>query len=165
MTRTSPILQADPERARQAGHGEVVDVAVGILIRPDGHFLMTSRPQGKAYAGYWEFPGGKFEPGEVALEALRRELLEELGITVLDGHVWREQLVDYPHAIVRLFFCKITRWQGELQCLEGQSYSWERLAPTVAPILPGSVPVLVWLSEDHQTTDLGADRDAPAAQP
>ncbi len=145
MSSTS-ILQADPERARQTGHGKVVDVAVGILIRPDGHFLMSSRPEGKAYSGYWEFPGGKFEPGETALDALRRELQEELGITVLDGHVWREQMVDYPHAMVRLYFCKITQWQGELQCLEGQAFSWEQFPPKVGPILPGSVPVLEWLA-------------------
>jgi 8-oxo-dGTP diphosphatase len=140
-------LQADPERARQIGHGKVVDVAVGILIRPDGHFLMASRPDGKAYSGYWEFPGGKFESDETALDALRRELQEELGITVLDGQVWREQVVDYPHAMVRLYFCKITQWQGELQCLEGQALSWEQFPPKVAPILPGSVPVLEWLAQ------------------
>lgn len=143
---SAPILQAHPERARQAGHGDVVDVAVGILMRPDGRFLMSSRPAGKPYAGYWEFPGGKFEPGETALDALRRELQEELGITVLDGHVWREQVVDYPHAMVRLYFCKITRWEGEVQCLEGQTFSWEAFPPTVNPILPGSVPVVEWLS-------------------
>ena len=59
---------------------EAVDVAVGVLVDPAGRFLLTSRPEGKVYAGYWEFPGGKLEPGESVEDALRRELHEELGI-------------------------------------------------------------------------------------
>ena len=59
-----------------------IDVAVGVLIDADGRFLMTSRPEGKVYAGYWEFPGGKVEPGETIEQALRRELHEEIGITI-----------------------------------------------------------------------------------
>jgi 8-oxo-dGTP pyrophosphatase MutT (NUDIX family) len=61
---------------------EPVDVAVGVLIDADGRFLLTSRPEGKVYAGHWEFPGGKLEPGETVEQALRRELHEELGITI-----------------------------------------------------------------------------------
>ena len=59
-----------------------VDVAVGVLIDADGRFLLTSRPEGKVYAGYWEFPGGKLEAGEAVEAALARELHEELGITI-----------------------------------------------------------------------------------
>ena len=59
-----------------------VDVAVGVLIDADGRFLLTSRPDGKVYAGYWEFPGGKLEAGESVEAALARELHEELGIAV-----------------------------------------------------------------------------------
>ena len=54
-----------------------VDVAVGVLIDAEGRFLLTSRPEGKVYAGYWEFPGGKLEAGETVEQALRRELIEE----------------------------------------------------------------------------------------
>lgn len=61
---------------------EVTEVAVGVLIDKEGRFLMASRPQGKPYAGWWEFPGGKLEVGETVLEALRREYAEELGVTV-----------------------------------------------------------------------------------
>src|SRR3546814_368024 len=55
------------------------EVAVGILVRADGALLLSSRPAGKPYAGYWEFPGGKLEAGETVEQALRRELEEELG--------------------------------------------------------------------------------------
>lgn len=125
----------------------VVDVAVGILVRPDGQFLLTTRPPGKAYGGYWEFPGGKLEPGETVTQALARELREELAIEVLTCVPWREQLVDYPHALVRLHFCKVLDWSGDLQMCEGQSFAWQTLPVTVAPVLAGTVPVLEWLAE------------------
>ncbi|MCO5116325.1 MAG: NUDIX domain-containing protein [Burkholderiaceae bacterium] len=121
-----------------------------MLIRPDGRFLLTSRPPGKVYAGYWEFPGGKLEPGESVEQALARELHEELGVTLDPAAItrWREQLVDYPHALVRLHFCRVTAWQGELQMREGQSASWQRLPVQVAPVLAGTLPVLQWLAEE-----------------
>ena len=76
-------LVADADRPREGGADRtVVDVAVGVLIQPDGDFLLTSRPAGKVYEGYWEFPGGKLKPGETVEQALRRELHEELGITI-----------------------------------------------------------------------------------
>ena len=59
-----------------------VAVAVGILLRPDGRFLMNSRPAGKPCAGSWEFPGGKMEPGEGVADTLRRELREELAVEI-----------------------------------------------------------------------------------
>ena len=78
---SSPLLTADGDRRREGGLDRpVVDVAVGVLIRANGDFLLTSRPEGKVYAGYWEFPGGKLEAGETVEEALARELQEELGI-------------------------------------------------------------------------------------
>jgi 8-oxo-dGTP diphosphatase len=80
-------LVADGDRPREGGADRaIVDVAVGVLIRPDGDFLLTSRPQGKVYAGYWEFPGGKLEAGETVEQALRRELVEEIGITIVKVH-------------------------------------------------------------------------------
>ena len=107
---TQGLLVADGERERQdltAGQAKraVVDVAVGVLLQADGQFLLTSRPEGKVYAGYWEFPGGKLEAGESVEQALRRELQEELGITIGQAQVWKNQMVDYPHALVRLHFC------------------------------------------------------------
>ncbi|WP_296490167.1 NUDIX domain-containing protein [Rhodoferax sp.] len=127
----------------------MVDVAVGVLIQPGGDFLLTSRPAGKVYAGYWEFPGGKFEPGESVQQALQRELHEELGIHVDQIEPWRQELVDYPHALVRLHFCKVWHWTGELQMREAQSFAWQRLPVSVSPVLPGTVPVLQWLAEER----------------
>lgn len=126
----------------------LTEVAVGILVGPDGRFLLTSRPPGKAYAGYWEFPGGKLESGETVEQALRRELQEEIGITVNGVQAWRSSIVDYPHAMVRLHFCKVFSWEGELNMREGQRYSWEPLPVCCTPVLPGTVPVLAWLAEE-----------------
>ena len=144
------VLVADGERPREGGADrKVVDVAVGVLIRPDGDFLLTSRPPGKVYEGYWEFPGGKLEQGESVEAALRRELQEEIGVTIGAVHPWKVEMVDYPHALVRLNFCKVFEWAGELQMHEGQSYAWQSLPVSVEPVLPGTVPVLAWFAEER----------------
>ena len=148
------MLIADAERPREGLEGaknrKVVDVAVGVLIRAGGDFLLTSRPNGKVYEGYWEFPGGKLEPGETVEQALRRELQEEIGITIAAVHSWKVEVVDYPHALVRLHFCKVFEWACELQMREGQSYSWQSLPLTVEPVLPGTIPVLTWFAEERE---------------
>jgi 8-oxo-dGTP diphosphatase len=127
-----------------------VDVAVGVLIDRDGRFLLTSRPAGKVYAGYWEFPGGKLEAGETVEVALARELHEELGITIGGAQRWKIEIVDYEHARVRLHFCKVRHWEGALEMREGQSASWQGLPVAVRPVLPGTVPVLRWLAEERR---------------
>lgn len=127
----------------------VTEVAVGVLIDADGRFLLTSRPDGKVYAGYWEYPGGKLEQGESVEDALRRELHEELGITIGAAHPWRIELVDYPHARVRLHFCKVYDWHGDFEMREQQSMSWQTLPVAVQPVLPGTVPVLQWFAEER----------------
>jgi 8-oxo-dGTP diphosphatase len=143
------VLVADGERPREGGvDRKVVDVAVGVLIRPNGDFLLTSRPPGKVYEGYWEFPGGKLEQGESVEAALRRELQEEIGVTIAAVHPWKVEMVDYPHALVRLNFCKVFEWAGELHMHEGQSYAWQSLPVSVEPVLPGTVPVLAWFAEE-----------------
>jgi 8-oxo-dGTP diphosphatase len=145
-----PVLVADGELLREGGAARpVVDVAVGVLLRADGSFLLTSRPPGKVYAGYWEFPGGKLEAGETVEQALRRELQEEIGITIGAVQSWKVELVDYPHALVRLNFCKVFDWSGELQMREGQDFAWQDLPVSVQPILPGTVPVLAWFAEER----------------
>ncbi len=126
-----------------------IDVAVGVLIDADGRFLLTSRPPGKVYAGYWEFPGGKVEAGETIAQALQRELHEELGITIGAAHPWRQEIVDYPHALVRLHFCKVFDWQGDFEMREGQAMAWQRLPVQVAPVLPGTLPVLRWFAAER----------------
>jgi 8-oxo-dGTP diphosphatase len=125
---SSPLLVADKDRPRDGGvDRKLVEVAVGVLLRADGAFLLTSRPPGKVYEGYWEFPGGKLEAGESVEQALRRELEEEIGITIGAVHAWRTELVDYPHALVRLNFCRVFDWTGSLQMREGQSFAWQSL--------------------------------------
>ena len=144
------VLMVDAQTDRLVdSERKVVDVAVGILISNSGQYLLTSRPPGKVYSGFWEFPGGKLEQGESVEQALRRELQEELGLTIGEAQVWREQMVDYPHALVRLHFCKIRDWVGTLEMREGQGFSWECLPAQVAPVLPGTVPVLAWLTEEQ----------------
>lgn len=126
-----------------------IDVAVGVLLGPDGRFLMTSRPAGKVYAGHWEFPGGKLEAGESVEAALVRELHEELGLLVDEVEPWRVELVDYPHALVRLHFCKVRQWRGAMEMREAQSASWQSLPVGVGPVLPGALPVLGWLAAER----------------
>jgi 8-oxo-dGTP diphosphatase len=128
---------------------KAVDVAVGVLVDPAGRFLLTSRPEGKVYAGYWEFPGGKLEPGESVEAALRRELHEELGITIGPATPWKVDMMDYPHALVRLHFLKVFQWTGEFEMRERQQMAWQDLPVQVAPVLPGTVPVLRWFAEER----------------
>ena len=141
------IQIVDGHLPRLADRSET-QVAVGVLIDRAQRFLMTSRPVGKAYAGYWEFPGDKLELNETVEEALRRELTEELGICIEHALPWRQELVDYPHALVRLHFCRVFAWRGDLEMREAQSFAWTQLPVTVDPVLPGSIPVLEWLSAD-----------------
>jgi 8-oxo-dGTP diphosphatase len=118
-------------------------VSAGILFNAKEAFLLASRPSGKAYAGYWEFPGGKIESGETALMALKRELAEEMGITVLQAYPWLQQDFDYPHAQVTLFFFQVTAWEGEIIAQEQQQFSWQSITNlTVHPILPANAPIL-----------------------
>ncbi|MES2911197.1 MAG: NUDIX domain-containing protein [Pseudomonadota bacterium] len=147
------VLVAHGDRPREGledgKERKVVDVAVGVLLQPNGDFLLTSRPAGKVYEGYWEFPGGKLEAGETVEQALRRELLEEIGITIGAVHDWKIEMVDYPHALVKLHFCKVFDWSGELQMREGQSFAWQSLPVKVQPVLPGAIPVLDWFAAER----------------
>jgi 8-oxo-dGTP diphosphatase len=119
-------------------------VAAAVIERPDGSFLMASRPEGKVYAGWWEFPGGKVEPGETARHALDRELQEELGIVVKTAYPWLNRAFDYEHARVMLRFFRVTEWAGEPHPHEGQGgLAWSHaVAPEVSPILPANGPIL-----------------------
>jgi 8-oxo-dGTP diphosphatase len=150
--RPVDVENAEPRRPVDVESAEPrrpVDVAVGVLIDGDGNFLLTSRPAGKVYAGYWEFPGGKVEAGESIETALRRELHEELGITIGPALPWQVELVDYPHALVRLHFCKVFAWQGAFEMREGQAMAWQTLPVAVTPVLPGTLPVLRWFAAER----------------
>lgn len=133
----------------------ITEAAVGVIQREDGMVLLAERPLGKAWAGYWEFPGGKVEQNEVAEFALKRELQEELGITVTSFYPWLTRSFDYPAKYdasgnleapakaVKLHFFIVTAWAGQPIGLENQVISWqwpEKL--TVSPMLPANAPIL-----------------------
>jgi len=121
----------------------LVEVAAAVLIRPDNRFLLACRPDGRPYAGYWEFPGGKIEAGESPLQALARELDEELGIIVRQAIPWLTRTFSYPHATVRLRFYRVTDWHGELTPRERQQFAWQTAENiTVSPLLPANMPIL-----------------------
>ncbi len=125
----------------------ITDVAVAIFLRPDGTFLLSSRPEGKPYPGYWEFPGGKLEPGETVRDALVRELIEELNVTITGATPWFTFIMRYTHATVRLHCWRVQAWEGEMHGREGQYFEWQRIeALTVSPTLPGCVPIFKALS-------------------
>lgn len=118
------------------------EVVVAVAFDKDGRFLMTSRPEGKVYAGYWEFPGGKVEAGETLEEALVREMKEELGVQVTDCRGVYSTVFTYPHATVHLHFLHCRLNPEELKCLEGQTYRFCTLEDLPHPILPATEPVL-----------------------
>ena len=136
----------------------MVEVAAAVLQRADGSFLLAQRPVGKVYAGYWEFPGGKVEPGEPPHEALARELREELGIDVERAYPWLTREHVYPHGHVRLNFFRVVSWRNEPHPREDQAIAWQmpgtRLA---APMLPANAPVLASLAlpDEYAITDAG----------
>ena len=121
----------------------IVEVAVAVLQKPDGSFLLAQRPEGKIYAGFWEFPGGKIEPGETPLHALQRELHEELGIGIACAYPWLTRVYSYAHAKVRLNFFRVLSWQGEPHGKEGQRFCWQNpYDVSVSPLLPANEPIL-----------------------
>ena len=128
--------------ASAAPRPRIEDVAA-VIFNARGEFLLAQRPPGKAYAGYWEFPGGKVEPGEDAATALARELHEELGIVVTVAYPWLTREFDYAHADVRLRFFRVHGWTGELHGKESQQFTWQAIRNiTVAPLLPANGPIL-----------------------
>ncbi|MEW5773988.1 MAG: (deoxy)nucleoside triphosphate pyrophosphohydrolase [Thermodesulfobacteriota bacterium] len=125
-----------------------IQVVAGILWR-DGRFLAVRRPEGKPLAGYWEFPGGKVEPGEGLEQALVRELREELGLTPLRFALWREKTHVYPHMTVRLHFFRVAEHAGTPLSLEGHAIRW--FAPgdvDGTPFLKPDIEIVAELAEN-----------------
>lgn len=123
----------------------ILKVVAGVLYNRAGQVLLTSRPAGKAYAGYWEFAGGKVEAGESLLDALKREFEEELGITITHARPWLQKIHAYEHATVHLHFFRVAAdgWSGELQAKEGQQWAWQRTGDYhVSPMLPANTALL-----------------------
>ena len=121
----------------------IVEVVAAVIMRSDGQFLLTRRPGGKVYSGYWEFPGGKVEKNESLLHALERELWEELGIQIRHAYPWITRIFSYSHATVRLHFFRVVKWKGSVAPREKQGLFWQwpnQIA--VSPVLPANGPIL-----------------------
>ena len=116
-----------------------IEASVGIIFNESFQLLMAERPQSKTWSGWWEFPGGKIEKGETPLEALKRELKEEIGISVIDAEKWIVRKYAYEDYEVILHFYKVTQWSGNIEAKEEQKISW--VLPdnnVVSPILPAN---------------------------
>ena len=126
-----------------------IHVVAGILFNERGEFLLSSRPEGKPYAGYWEFAGGKVEAGETEFAALQREFMEELGIEITHATPWLAKFYRYEHAHVNLRFFRVAahEWRGKLQAREQQQWAWQKAGDfTVSPMLPANTALLAQLA-------------------
>jgi 8-oxo-dGTP diphosphatase len=103
---------------------QVVHVAAGVIMNRDGKVLIAKRPDGTHQGGLWEFPGGKLESNEPVQDALKRELHEELGISIQHAHPLIRVHHDYPDKSVLLDVWKITAFTGEAHGKEGQTVKW-----------------------------------------
>lgn len=125
-------------------------MAVGILIDPLGRVLITRRAPQTHQGGLWEFPGGKVEPGETIVDALARELKEELGVTVLISEPFMTLEHDYGDQCVRLAIYCVTSWRGEPSGMEGQPLAWQQPKNlTDWPFPAANQPILTRLLTDY----------------
>lgn len=119
-----------------------ITAVAGILRRGDA-FLAVERPEGKVMAGYWEFPGGKVEQGETPLDALCRELEEELGITEVTATFWQTTTHAYAHGAVTLHVFFVTSFAGEPASLENQRLKWATPSSALQlTFLPADLPLV-----------------------
>ena len=140
-----PTTAPEPLPARR-----IVLVAAVALVDPDGRVLIAERPEGKAMAGLWEFPGGKVEPGETPEACLIRELEEELGIgtweSCLAPITFASHAYDDFHLLMPLFVCR--KWQGTVTALEGQRLAWVKpVRLGDYPMPPADVPLVAMLRD------------------
>jgi 8-oxo-dGTP diphosphatase len=128
----------------------ILFVVAAALVDPDNRVLISQRPQGKALAGLWEFPGGKLAPGETPEEALVRELKEELDIevclTCLAPFTFASHTYETFHLMMPLYLCR--NWDGEIVPREGQSVKWVRASKlTDYPMPPADIPLIPFLRD------------------
>jgi 8-oxo-dGTP diphosphatase len=132
------------------GSKPILLVAAAALVDRDGRVLIARRPEGKAMAGLWEFPGGKVEPGETPEAALVRELAEELMIEVCDTclapFTFASHAYETFHLLMPLFLCR--NWEGEVTPREGQEVKWVRASRLQDyPMPPADLPLIPWLRD------------------
>jgi 8-oxo-dGTP diphosphatase len=101
-----------------------VRVVAGALFDATGRVLIAQRPPGSYQAGRWEFPGGKIDAGESELQALRRELTEELGVTLISAEPMLQLTHDYAERRVELSMWRVSAYEGEPRSLDGQALKW-----------------------------------------
>ncbi len=123
----------------------LVIAAAVALVDADGRVLLCKRPEGKPFAGLWEFPGGKVEPGERPEAALIRELREELSIDVVESCLapltFASHAYDDFHLLMPLYACR--RWQGVARGLEGQELAWVKpMKLREFPMPPADIPLI-----------------------
>jgi 8-oxo-dGTP diphosphatase len=124
-------------------------VVAAVIYDPLGRVLIAERPSGKTLAGCWEFPGGKIEAKESGAAALRRELLEELGLEVGAMHELFELKHEYPERHVELAVWRVDEYAGVPAGLEGQTLRWERPAALRSiELLPADLPIIDWLESN-----------------
>lgn len=133
---------------------KIIDVVVGVSRNAHGEYLFAQRPEGKPMAGYWEFPGGKVEVGETHFKHYKRELIEELGITITNGTPWRTIEHVYPHAHVLLHFIIVTAWDMNVWPRSGAALAkthrhrrWHRPHAQHRATLPATLPLLADLAQ------------------
>ncbi len=154
---TANKLHANAVSTNAEAH--ITHAAVGVIQHENGLVLLAERPAGKAWSGYWEFPGGKIEPNETPKAALKRELQEELGITANIVYPWLTRTFDYeakygktgklnsPAKTVKLHFFIVAKWDGEPFGMEKQTISWQNPEKvSVGPVLPANTPIFDALS-------------------
>jgi len=135
---------------RAGGLKPTIRVVAAVIYDSLGRVLIAERPAGKSLAGCWEFPGGKVEDGESGAAALRRELLEELGVRA-GALRWVLGLKhEYPERHVDLGVWVVDQYTGVPVGLEGQKLRWEAPAAlrSVA-LLPADQPIVEWLERIH----------------
>lgn len=141
-----------------------IEVVAAVFADADGRVLLDQRPAGRPHAGWWEFPGGKLEPGETPAAGLRRELEEELGVEVLAAAPFLRLTHRYPEREVVLHCWRVSAWRGAPQAHDGQGLGWFR--PAELPrleVLPADGPIVSWLRGPDRiaiTPAPGADRAA-----
>ena len=117
-----------------------VNVSVAILINADYQVLLGQRPFPKSWEGWWEFPGGKIKKNETFVDALYREIYEEIGIKITKFKKWVTRQYSYDNLDVTLQFFKVYKWDGEITPKENQKLVWTNLKnPNVSPILPANL--------------------------